>query len=286
VRGREPLTLVRLKHQTCPNLDHWGFFVAFLMKKIVKPLVGYEEKYTISNTGRIKNILSGKFLKPRFVGKKDRTAIYTVDLNYKGKRNQLSLPRLVAQHFVSNPDECICVYHKDGNRQNCHAWNLIWIPNDVVNWLGTRSKGKVKSVGLSKFYGTKDEAIKIIESLKNRHEKGEEFLIDFYKTGEEKYLWQIFELHKAKIKNKIKGLISEEEARYDVLIDSFLYFIEMAKRYAIAYFTFKKWLEFVDLAGKKHYQRTYKFISLDESIQSQDGRYLMPNELLTNSNYL
>ena len=69
------------------------------MKKKVKPLAGYEEKYTISNTGRIKNILSGKFLKPRFVGKKDRAGIYTVDLNYKGKRNQLSLPRLVAQHF-------------------------------------------------------------------------------------------------------------------------------------------------------------------------------------------
>lgn len=28
MRGREPLTLVRLKCQTCPNLDRWGFFYA------------------------------------------------------------------------------------------------------------------------------------------------------------------------------------------------------------------------------------------------------------------
>ena len=28
MRGREPLTLVRLQYQTCPNLDHWGSFYA------------------------------------------------------------------------------------------------------------------------------------------------------------------------------------------------------------------------------------------------------------------
>lgn len=39
------------------------------------------------------------------------------------------LATLVAKHFVPNPDDNDFIGYKDGDRMNCSADNLMWIPN-------------------------------------------------------------------------------------------------------------------------------------------------------------
>ena len=249
------------------------------MKIEILPLKGYEGIYEISNRGRIRKLSNGSFLKPRLVGKNGRRKIPTVDLiDSKGRRLQLSLPRLVAQHFIKNPDECICIHHKDGNIFNCNAWNICWIPNDVVNWLGTQKKGKAILKGMPKKIGTKKEAISFIENLKNA-KQGEQYLLDFYITGDESFLWEIFELHKSKMKARTMKLVSDDTVRHDLLIDSFLYFIDLAKRYSIYNYTYKKWIDCLGLEVKNYYKDSYKYTRFDEDygFETDGGNYQTHN---------
>jgi hypothetical protein len=44
VRGREPLTLVRLKYQTCPCLDHKGFFYAIMTIQELQKAINLNNK--------------------------------------------------------------------------------------------------------------------------------------------------------------------------------------------------------------------------------------------------
>lgn len=229
------------------------------MKTVILPLYGFEGIYTISNRGKIRKISNGLFLKPRLAGKIGRKKIMTVNLkNAMGKPLQLSLARLVAQHFVKNPNDYICVHHKDNNLYNCNAWNIAWIPNDVVNWLGTQKKGRFVPSGMPKTIGCKELGITHISGLRKR-QKAEQNLIDFYETGDEKYLWLIYEEHKTRIRAKVDVIIVDEDARHDVVIDSFLYFIDLAKRYAIYTYTYKKWLDCLELEARRFYQESYKY---------------------------
>ena len=43
-----------------------------------------------------------------------------------GKKYDRYLHILVAQHFIPNPDNLSQVNHKDGDKSNCHDWNLEW----------------------------------------------------------------------------------------------------------------------------------------------------------------
>lgn len=88
-----------------------------------KPVIGYEEYYQISNYGNIKS-LRRNIIKKTTLNKRGYVLItlYTKKLGVKG----FSIHRLVALHFIDNPENLPEVNHVDSNRMNNRQDNLEW----------------------------------------------------------------------------------------------------------------------------------------------------------------
>lgn len=56
-----------------------------------------------------------------------RNGYVGIKLCNKGKKFHLSIHRLVALHFIDNPNNYPEVNHKDGNKKNNHFTNLEWV---------------------------------------------------------------------------------------------------------------------------------------------------------------
>ena len=98
------------------------------MPEIWKSLVGYEGRYEISNQGRLKS-LTDQFGRPReMIGStKPRADGYvSYELNWKGKSKNIYAHRLVALHFIENPENKPFVNHIDSIRNNNYVENLEW----------------------------------------------------------------------------------------------------------------------------------------------------------------
>lgn len=76
------------------------------------------DDYQVSSYGNIRNIQTGKYLKPAL----KRTGYFSVRIN---KKDQL-VHRLVAQAFIPNPNNLPQVNHIDGCKTNNHVSNLEW----------------------------------------------------------------------------------------------------------------------------------------------------------------
>lgn len=116
------------------------FFISYTMKKeIWKPVVGWEKLYSISSYGRVKSF--GKYIlydsvkkvKRKYTKKEVYLKGMIVRNGYRvfvfrlqGKYFPHSAHRLVAQHFIPNPENKPCVNHKDSNPQNNYVDNLEW----------------------------------------------------------------------------------------------------------------------------------------------------------------
>ena len=104
--------------------------------EIWKDIIGYEGIYQISNLGRVKR-LAGKCLakagKYRTVSEsiltcfpnKTRYNYLYVNLNNNGIK-QFRVHRLVAIHFIPNPNNLPQVNHIDGDKNNNSINNLEW----------------------------------------------------------------------------------------------------------------------------------------------------------------
>ena len=88
-----------------------------------KDIQGYEEKYQISNIGRIKNKINNRLLRPR-VG---TYGYYKVNLYKNKKVKTIEIHRLVAEAFIENPESKSEVNHIDGNKLNNNITNLEWV---------------------------------------------------------------------------------------------------------------------------------------------------------------
>ena len=91
-----------------------------------KDIKNFEGRYSISNTGIVKNIKRNTELKS-YNNKAGKGYLY-VDL-YKGKNRvrRISIHRLVAEHFLDNVDNKNQVNHIDGNTLNNNYKNLEWV---------------------------------------------------------------------------------------------------------------------------------------------------------------
>lgn len=93
------------------------------MREIWKDISGYEGIYQISNLG---NVCSNSGLrKQRTAGK----GYKSITLHKNGSRNYFFIHRLVAEHFISNPNHYEQVNHIDGNKENNCVNNLEWCNN-------------------------------------------------------------------------------------------------------------------------------------------------------------
>ena len=91
-----------------------------------KPIDGYNGDYLISDHGRVRSLKRhGDRLMPLTKQRKGYYYVMLWDSN-KQKGKCCRVNRLVAQHFLPNPDQLPEVNHIDGNKTNNHVSNLEW----------------------------------------------------------------------------------------------------------------------------------------------------------------
>ena len=78
--------------------------------------------YEVSNTGKVRNINSGRILKPRLAKGYERVIL--CDHNICKPK---TVHRLVAQTFIRDTNNNLQVNHKDGNKLNNNVENLEWV---------------------------------------------------------------------------------------------------------------------------------------------------------------
>lgn len=81
-----------------------------------------DQEYVISNNGILFNPRTNRYLKPSDNGK----GYLAFNICKDGKNKRFLVSRLVATHFVSNPNNHPVVNHDDGNKLNNYYKNLIW----------------------------------------------------------------------------------------------------------------------------------------------------------------
>ena len=84
-------------------------------------IIGYEN-YLIYEDGRVYSKKSNKFKEPRI-----NPAGYKIfDLHKEGKRKTHSIHRLIALHYIPNPENKLCVDHINRIRDDNRVDNLRW----------------------------------------------------------------------------------------------------------------------------------------------------------------
>jgi predicted XRE-type DNA-binding protein len=90
----------------------------------LKRIDGYPDYY-ISNYGRVWSDKSCRGTKGRWLkARTNRGGYYQINLLKNGKRKTERIHKLVAQHFLKNPNGYPCVLHNDGDPYNNHVENL------------------------------------------------------------------------------------------------------------------------------------------------------------------
>lgn len=112
------------------------------------PVKNYENRYLISNLGKVKSIKFNKILKEELRGK-----YLSVQLFDGKKFKHFSIHRLVAINFIENPNNLLFVNHKDENKLNNKVTNLEWCTTSYNINYGTgieRAKEK-KNISVQQF---------------------------------------------------------------------------------------------------------------------------------------
>ncbi|AGI11221.1 putative HNH endonuclease [Lactococcus phage phi7] len=81
------------------------------------------EKYEVSNLGKVRNIKSGRVLKPYLHKESGYLRLFLCENN---KKKNLLLHRIIATAFIDNPEEKPRVNHIDKNKLNNDLSNLKW----------------------------------------------------------------------------------------------------------------------------------------------------------------
>lgn len=104
------------------------------MNEIWKDIKGHEGIYQISNLGNVKSLERLLWNGHTYYTYKERllkksinhNGYYTVRLSKNGKGKNYLLHRLLAMHFIPNPNNYPIINHKDGNKLNNNLDNLEW----------------------------------------------------------------------------------------------------------------------------------------------------------------
>jgi len=113
------------------------------MLEIWKPIVGYEQRYEVSNLGNVRSVAQKIIMKNGVVYpiKEKQKTIYrdnkngycTVCLVMDDISSNKLLHRVVATAFIPNPENKPQVNHKDSNKFNNCVSNLEWVTSSENN---------------------------------------------------------------------------------------------------------------------------------------------------------
>lgn len=112
------------------------------MREEWKDVKGYEGLYQVSNLGAAYGIKRQRFLNTVY----DRNGYSRVKLTKNGIGKLLSIHRLVAQAFVSNPENKAEVNHIDEDKTNNIVSNLEWCTRKENVNHGTRTERMIKTM--------------------------------------------------------------------------------------------------------------------------------------------
>lgn len=120
--------------------------------------------YSVSNKGNIKNTKTGLVLKTYSVS----GGSLRVKLYINGKRKQCSIHRLVAQNFISNPDNKPEVDHINRNNKDNRVENLRWATREenCQNRLLISKEILDQIIDMSNSGMTSEEIFKKLKNLK------------------------------------------------------------------------------------------------------------------------
>ena len=137
--------------------------------------ITYSPNYKISNLGNVKNITTNRLLKINYERVKKTNTRMRVGLSQNGKIKGFYLHRIVAQHFLENPNNLPEVNHIDGDFYNNKSSNLEWISKNNnmlharLNNLVTNYKRKIfiknKKTNEEKEFNSITECAKYFDSL-------------------------------------------------------------------------------------------------------------------------
>lgn len=119
-----------------------------LKEEIWKPIKDYENKYLISNHGRVKSLKSNKILTTKYTGNYPHIVLFKNNV-----RKNFTIHYLVATAFVENPHDFKEVNHIDENPMNNFPSNLEWCTHKYNVNYGTRNKRTKEklSIGINQY---------------------------------------------------------------------------------------------------------------------------------------
>ena len=156
-----------------------------MMNEIWRPIKGYEGLYEVSNLGRVKslervrpNMANGLYKERILKGQINRGGYHKVALlRNEGKSKLCSVHRLVAEAFISNPNNKPCIDHINTIKTDNSVENLRWVTwkENVNNPLTLAYKSEISRGGKNamaktivsvdcytgevKFYGSSTESL-------------------------------------------------------------------------------------------------------------------------------
>lgn len=98
-----------------------------------KYIKGYNNKYYITKDGRIyisnyRNTGVAKEMRPRIISGYYALGLESPNSTSENRIQKIhKIHRLLAEHFIPNPENKPCINHKDGNKLNNSLDNLEWV---------------------------------------------------------------------------------------------------------------------------------------------------------------
>lgn len=123
------------------------------MEEIWKDITGYEGLYQISNLGNVVSLNFNRENKRKQLKKLTRTGYYYVCLSKNNVKKNKNLHRIIAEHFIPNPENKPQINHKNGIKKDNRIENLEWVTskeNMVHAWKNNLNYVSKKSIETAK----------------------------------------------------------------------------------------------------------------------------------------